>query len=404
LPRARRGLPGRRHSGGDVPDPAAGRRLRAHRPHPALLRAPGDAAAGSGVSLMTLLCLVAAVDATVEIQAVRLTPPPSPLALRVLTCVPVESPQVGRVGDEVVVRRAGAIADEIALPAPEEPVRALRLEHEPDALALHVQVPPEVPFEVRQDGALLTVFFGEEQADELRMKPPSELFGLLFPVPIGDAASPPTGGPPSPEVSREGFRLGPLSVRPGLTASYVDADVVTEHSSVTPPDRFLQIGPAVSVALPIVDGTLSASYEPRLRFFSSLPEVGTPSHFANAGLDLPIGSRMAVHADYHFSHGVLETREVDPGQEYFFDLGRFTRHDVRGDVTLELHPRMGAVVGAGYNDVGFTGSTAFFPYHETSVRGGLYYEVGAGTRVTLAYTHYDVPPPPARPIAGATGY
>ena len=37
-----------------------------------------------------------------------------------------------------------------------------------------------------------------------------------------------------------------------------------------------------------------------------------------------------LRGNYHFSHGVLETREVDPGQEYFFDLGRFTRNDVSG--------------------------------------------------------------------------
>jgi len=353
---------------------------------------------------MALLWLAAAVAPAAEVKAVRLTPLPSRLALRVLTSVPLENPQVVRIEDEVLIRLGEATMDELVLPAPEAPVEELHLVRGDEGLVLHVRVSPEVPFEVRQEGALLTVFFGEEQADELRLKSPSELFGQLFPVPMGDASPPPADTAAAPEIAREGWHLGPLSVKPGLTASYVDADVVTEQSQKTTPDRYLQVGPAVEVVLPIADGSLRASYEPRLRFFSSLPEVDTTTQFANAGLHLPVGPRVIVRGAYHYSHGVLETREIDPGQEYFFDLGRFTRHDLSGNVSLELGPRMGAEVGAGVNDVSFRESTAFFPYHESTLRGGLYYDVGTDTRATASYTYHRVPPPDARPLVGSTGH
>ena len=152
-----------------------------------------------------------------------------------------------------------------------------------------------------------------------------------------------------------------MDVRPGLTVTYVDADTLTGDSPEPTRDRYLQIGPTVELAAPVADGLVRASYEPRFRLFSSIPEVGTTTHMVNAGLDLPLGTRVDLRGNYHFSHGVLETREVDPGQEYFFDLGRFTRNDVSGTLDVELGPRMNATVGAATNDVDFSGSRPVLP-------------------------------------------
>jgi hypothetical protein len=326
---------------------------------------------------MAILCLASA--AAIEVRAVRLTPVSSRLALRVLTSSPLEAPDVRRAGEEVVVALGDASAEGAALPPLEPPVEDLRFERGEGGLTLRVRIAPEVPFEVVRDEALLSVLFGEELADEIRLRSALELYGQLFPVPLGGGTDP-TAGEASEGASLEGRRLGRVSIKPGLTASYADADVVTDASAGPTPGRYLQLGPTIEMAMPVADGSIRASYEPRFRFFSSIPEVGTTTHMVNAGLDLPVGPRVVVRGNYHFSHGVLETREVDPGQEYFSDLGRFDRNDVYGSVSVEVGPRVTADVGAGQNDVDFSGSEAFFPYREKTVRAGLGYELGAETR------------------------
>ncbi len=359
------------------------------------------------MTAMAILILVAA-DPAVEVRAVRLTPVSSRLALRVLTSASLEAPDVRRVGEEVVIVLGDVSAEAVLLPPLEPPVEALRFEPGDGGLALHVKVAPEVPFETVREDSLLTVLFGEEQAEDLRLKSARELYGHLFPVPLGEGASP-AGGETNatnetPTGPVEGWSLGRLSVKPGLTASFVGADVVTEEASAPVRDQYLQIGPTVELGLPVADGSLRAAYEPRFRLFSSIPEVGTATHIVNAVLDLPVGPRVVVQGNYHFSHGVLETREVDPGQEYFFDLGRFDRNDVWGTVSVELGSRMTAVVGAELNHVDFTGSDQFFPYDEKSVRAGVSYEVAGETRATASYVYHRVPPPEGRPLVEATGH
>jgi Putative beta-barrel porin 2 len=350
------------------------------------------------------LLLLAAADPAIEVRAIRLTPVSSRLALRVLTSAPLPAPDVRRVGDEVVVALGDASADAATLPPMEPPVEALTFERGESGLVLRVRVAPEVPFEVVQDDTLLTVFFGEEQAEDLRLRSARELYGQLFPVPLeGSVAPPPTTEELTDERPRDGWRVGRVDVRPGLTASYVNADTLTGDSTVPTRDRYLQIGPMVELAAPVAEGLVRASYEPRFRLFSSIPEVGTTTHMVNAGLDMPLGTRVALRGNYHFSHGVLETREVDPGQEYFFDLGRFTRHDVSGTLALELGPRMIATVGAATNDVDLSGSDQYFPYRETLFQAGFSYELGADKKGTFSYVHHRVPPSDERSLVESTG-
>ena len=56
--------------------------------------------------------------------------------------------------------------------------------------------------------------------------------------------------------------------------------------------------------------------------------MNTSSHLLGAHVELPVGSNVTVRARDRFQSGVLDTRVVDPGGEYFFGLGRFNRNDV----------------------------------------------------------------------------
>jgi hypothetical protein len=351
-----------------------------------------------------MLILLAAADPAVEVQAVRLTPVASRLALRVLTSVPLPAPDVRRAGDEIVIGIGEASGETVVvLPPLEPPVEELRFERGESGLTLHARVPPEVPFEVVHDETLLTVLLGEEQAEDLRLRSARELYGQLFPVPLAGSAVVAATEEAVPEAPTDSWRFGRMTVKPGLTTTYVDADTLTGDSVEPVRDRYLQVAPYVELAMPVADGTLRASYEPRFRFFSSIPEVGTTTHLVNAGLDLPVGTRVTVRGNYHFSHGVLETREVDPGQEYFFDLGRFTRNTASAGVDVELGPRMTATAGAGFNDVDFTGSDQFFSYRERVAQAGFGYELGSDMKATATYLHHSVPAPDDRPIVEASG-
>src|SRR5262249_28074493 len=204
--------------------------VRRPRPDPALLRAPGSLAAGGRVTVMALL-LLAAADPAVEVRAIRLTPVSSRLALRVLTSVPVPRADLRRAGDEVLIDLGPASAESIALPPLEPPVEDLRFEGEASGLSLHVRIPPEVPFEVVRDDTLLTVLFGEEQAEDLRLRSARELYGQLFPVPLaGSAVAPVTEEAPREEAI-DSWRMGRMTLKPGLTATYVNADVLTGDST-----------------------------------------------------------------------------------------------------------------------------------------------------------------------------
>jgi hypothetical protein len=182
----------------------------------------------------------------------------------------------------------------------------------------------------------------------------------------------------------------------------VDADVAGFTGPSPIRDRYLQTQPSLTGEMPFLDGKLVGSYEPRLRSFSSYSEVGTTTHLANASLDLPVGARFTLTASEHFVHGILEATEVDPGREYFFGLGRFTRWDSELGARIELGSRLGVDLGGGWNEVSFDSSSSFFAYTAQTLRAGLGYELTPSLRAVLGYTYSRLPRPDQRPLAGST--
>jgi hypothetical protein len=146
------------------------------------------------------------------------------------------------------------------------------------------------------------------------------------------------------------------------------------------------------------------SYEPRLRAFSSSASVQPTTHWLNAGLELPVGSRVKLGANEHFSKGVLEATEVDPGKEYFFDLGAFRRLATGVTGQIEVGPRMSVDVGANWNDVKVGSGAAFFSYRQQGARAGLGYEISPNLKAGLAYSYSRIPRPSDRPQAEATAH
>ncbi len=344
-----------------------------------------------------------------QVVAVRVTAAGSRPTLHVLCSRPVAGASVERHGNEVVVSMDAEAPDGLADPPAAPPLEAIRIVRRPGGVSLWVRVAPEVPFEVRRQETLVTVFFGGEGAGMRPVlpwaAPVEELYPGLFPGSVGELGERTEASPAGfGAETRGGLRFGPLTLRPGIILSYVDADVAGLTGPTPVRDRYLQIQPSVAGEMPLFDGKLQASYEPRLRSFSSYPEVGTTTHLANTSLNLPVGTRLTLRANEHYAHGILESTEVDPGREYFFGLGRFTRWSTDLGARWELGGRLGLDLGAGWNQVSFDTPSSFFPYRTHSLRAGLGYEATPSLRAALDYTYDRVPRPDERPLADSTAH
>jgi hypothetical protein len=350
------------------------------------------------------LALVAAFAATAgadepELRAVRFTSLDHRPALRLLIAPELPAGVVVREGDYVLIKVRGTAADPLALPKVEPPLEELGLERAEGESIVKVKVAPEVPFEASHEPGMLTVVFGELPAPELRGPVTPELYARLFPAPGGEGLatapeSAPVAGP------TEGIAVGRLTVRPYVSVSYVDADVLAFSSPVPVRDQYLQVAPGVTASLPVGQGTLAAEYEPRLRFFSTIQEVGETSHFAGARLDLPIGSRTQLRLAHRFTRATLETTVVDPGREYFFDLQRFTYNESMALARVDVGARMW-VEGEGrlsWNRFDEGQQPGFFDYDSRALRAGLGYDIAGDLRATVSYSYDRLPPSPDRSL------
>jgi hypothetical protein len=325
-------------------------------------------------------------------------------ALRIVATAPFNEARVSREGRELVVSLGATAPQQLVLPPASPPIESLRLERVEGGVAFRVVVAPEVPFEIRRDGLLLVVVFGEATSAPSRTPDVPTQYPLLFPA-----------GPPAPEVAphaaateapRNPFelRLGPLRLRPSLVVTYVNADVASFDSGLPVHDRYLQVQPGLgtnipmSLGLSLWDGRLRVSYEPRFRGFSSFEEILTPTHVLTAGLNLPIGQRVQFGLGYRYVNGLLETTEVDPGREYFYRLGKFRRDEYSGQLRWAMGPRLQLELEGGYEKVDMQQPANFFSYERGHGRGAFNYDLTASTRTTVGYLFEWVPQNPERPV------
>lgn len=342
-----------------------------------------------------------------ELRAVRSTTIDFRVALRVLTSDDVPAGEVVREGEEVVVRVPAPAPPGLVLPAVEKPLEGIRVEAEPDRTVLRVRVAPEVPFEASHEPGMLTVVFGELPAPELRGPVSEDLYRRLFP------AGPSEGAPGAEEEEAfergpgDGLVVGPATLRPYVSASWVDADVLAFDNPEPVRDQYLQVAPGVTASMPIRSAQLAAEYEPRMRFFSDIPLVNETSHFFGVRLEAPLGSRTFLRLGHRYTRAILETSVVDPGREYFFDLARFSFHETTAAVRTDLGARLWAEAEGGLRFARFDEEQqgGFFDYDSRALRAGLGYDVGSDLRATVSYLYERIPPSPDRAIveSGAHG-
>jgi hypothetical protein len=202
----------------------------------------------------------------------------------------------------------------------------------------------------------------------------------------------------------EGAVLGPFRVRAAVDARYVDADTFIESSAEPTRDNYLEVQPRVLAAAPVGAGALRLEYSPVFRAFATFDQINSSSHLVGAGLELPVGARVTLRARDRFQSGVLDTRVVDPGGEYFFGLGHFNRNDVDGGASIVVGPRLSVELAGTAGTVHFTEPSSFFDYDTRSASAGLGFELTPRLRAILDYVYDRVPTNDERPEAESTAH
>ena len=305
---------------------------------------------------------------------------------------------------------AQAVPPPVAAPAPMPPV-----EREPEPAPVVPAAPKSEPAPAPTPAGAPSSAATADLAKRLFPTAPSEgqpavgsvaeLYPQLFP----------SGAPATePEAERavdvtelgpdEGAVLGPFRVRAAVDARYVDADTFIESSAEPTRDNYLELQPRVLAAAPVGAGALRLEYSPVFRAFATFDQVNSSSHLVGAGLELPVGTRVTLRARDRFQSGVLDTRVVDPGGEYFFGLGHFNRNDVDGGASIVVGPRLSVELAGTAGTVHFTEPSSFFDYDTRSASAGLGFELTPRLRAILDYVYDRVPTNDERPEAESTAH
>lgn len=235
----------------------------------------------------------------------------------------------------------------------------------------------------------------------------AELYPRLFPSGVPETTPEAAVAPGDDLVepgADTGVAVGPFRVRASVDARYVDADTFVESQVEPTRDQYLEVQPRVAAVAPVGDGRFTLDYAPVFRAFATYDDVNSSSHTFGAGLDLPAGPSVTFRARDRFRSGVLDTRVVDPGGEYFFGLGRFYRNDFDAGVSIAVGPRLSVELGGAASTVRFQEESTFFDYDMRSGWAGFGYEVTPSLKAIASYVYDRVPRPDERPEAESTAH
>jgi len=236
--------------------------------------------------------------------------------------------------------------------------------------------------------------------------PLADLYGSILPRPLTD----PEAGTPQeiaeatavPREDPQGFTVGRVVLTPRIDARFVAAEGALETARPVE-DRYYEIQPQVGAEAPVGNGSFRGAYRATIRRGSSFEIVeSTTSHEADLGLHTEVGAIAEVGATAHFARGVLETSEVDPGREYFFQLGRYRRRLLGATARLLPGGRADLTLAASHDAIEVDEPAAFFDYERNELGAHLGYELGATVRATAGYSYTRIPFTAERPEAAAT--
>jgi hypothetical protein len=160
----------------------------------------------------------------------------------------------------------------------------------------------------------------------------------------------------------------------------------------------------VAAVAPVGAGRFTLDYAPVFRALATYDDVNSSSHSFGGAIDLPIGASVTLRARDRFRSGVLDTRVVDPGGEYFFGLGHFRRNDADAGLSVLIGPRMSVELAGSLGTVRFQEESSFFDYDTRSASAGLGYEVTPSLKAIASFVYDEIPRTDERPEAQATAH
>ena len=341
-----------------------------------------------------------------EILAVRCEAVPGGAAVKVLASAPFAA-KFERVGDQVVVTLQAERAAGLALPTPQPPLLALTAETGSSSLVLRLTLAAGAAFEPRQEGSLVTLVVST--AASAPSRDVEQLYPLLFPGRLDEAPVFETPRPAAAETGGSGpLTFGRFTIRPALVLRYVDATSSFLDTPTPVRARYFEFGPAIGVvSSELAHGVrLALNYQPQFRrpTDDAIPILSKPSHFVTGSLDAPLGSSGWLTISDAYGRGTIETQVVDPGREYFYDIGRFRRNQVSVLLRTETVGRLDFDMGGSVAKETLEAGAGYFDNDRQSAFAGLRYEIAQSLRSTLRYSLDRVPPQAKRPIVESTGH
>ncbi|MGE0453027.1 MAG: outer membrane beta-barrel protein [Vicinamibacteria bacterium] len=358
---------------------------------------------------LAVLVLAAALEGP-RVLAVQIGPFEGRLAVRVLALETLGDVQIERDGGELRVSFPGVLDPLLAVPPPQPPIESLGLEQVESRVVLRIRAAADTPLEVHPEGSLLAVTVGTPGAAPADADI-EKLYPLLYPQATPDVyAEPAPEETPAAEaetpVASSGWRLGLLEFRPGAVVRYVDADVTLGDSPTPERVQYVEVQPTLgAVGVASATGNVTLKYEPRLRFTQDdVPLLDEVSHFVSGSVRLPITPSYSFTVSDQWSRGTVETDVVDPGREYFYQLGTFEENRVSGRLVKESDARLGFDAGGFYEDVQVDDQSSYFDYQRWGLGAGLRYELSPGLHATLGYSYDRVLAPDTRQVVESTAH
>jgi hypothetical protein len=399
-----------------------------------------------------LLGLALQADPRVRILAVRGETVDGRSAVRVVATAPLTRVTPRRISDELSLTFDADPAPGLPVLVPVlPPVTGGRVDRDQGGVTLRLRVPFAVPYDVRREASGAVVLFGApvaavpspsapppaapsaaSAAPPRQASPPppvpeppaptpspspdvAELYKRILPPPPPDVPGLPPADAPGAggqvavpgtgaEGERTGWVLGPLALHPALSATYVDAEGTILDTPEPVRDRYLEVQPRLLFELLLWKLKLQSDYAPRFRFGSEFEQFGTTTHAGQVDLEVPLGARVLVRGSERYARGTLETTEVDPGREYFFQLGRYVSRTHHAGVRLDTSALLDLDVAGTLTQVRVDDRAGFFDHDTQSLTAAAAYDVRPTLTSFFGYTFSRTPPSAERPLIESTGH
>ena len=378
-------------------------------------------------------------------------------SVRFILSGPPSSYSAVKDGDDILVRIEATPLPGLSLPAAAGPIRALEFGPAP-GFSVRLGLSEIRPYEIVRESASLRLVL-RKRAEAVAPPPPvatptpdplaipspsptpspvpvveptatdtADLYRRLFPSTsdpssVGPLEGSTPGGSPGNWYSDTRW-LG-LQVRPWVSVSYVDAKTTEVQVNAVTADQYWVIQPNIGVGItPRLggdrEGQWFVNYTPRFRRQLSLSLPHLTSHFFDASIDQALAASFAVYGTYHYSQGVLETDEIDPGREYGIGLNRvvdtslerFKRDSFTAGVKFDFLADTKADVNVGKTKVRYgndpgepvAGERAFFDYNTRTLNASLRHGLGESRTLGLVFGVQDTPTQPERKQVEGRGY